>query len=212
MDVRVRAEDAGEEHRVGVVGLLTSGRVTVAIAGDGQRVDRVDLPTRCPQCGHEEAAGCLDRDRDRVFGSVTGLCQHGQELIEALDALGDTTLGDQTAVLVDKCDVVMAFRPVDAPGDLQARSPQRSVFVVVTALGGTTRRTNGKARWPDIRSASVIPATITGPRLHNGLCGPWVMWGCSVPAGSNHGPDPIARRSTRRTRPGTDTTPICVEA
>jgi hypothetical protein len=49
VDVLVGAQDVGQRHRVGVVGLATAHRVPFAVAGDGHRVDRIDRTPGGPQ-------------------------------------------------------------------------------------------------------------------------------------------------------------------
>jgi hypothetical protein len=120
----VGAQDGGQDHRVGVVGFLAAGRIPLAVAGDGHRVDRVDLAAGGAKRGDQEAAGRLDRDWDRVSGGVARLGQHRHQLAEALDGLLDPAPGHARAILIGDRDVMMSLGPVNAARDLQgARSP-----------------------------------------------------------------------------------------
>lgn len=89
----VGAQDVGQDHGVEVVGLLAGDRVPVAVAGGGHRVDGVDGALRGAEAGHEQAAGGLDRHRNRsVFGvSVCG--EQVEELVQAGGVVADAGSG-----------------------------------------------------------------------------------------------------------------------
>jgi hypothetical protein len=59
----------------------------IAVAGHGHGVDRVDAAAGRAQLSHQQSAGGLNRHRDLLRGSVSGLGQHLQQLSEALDAV-----------------------------------------------------------------------------------------------------------------------------
>jgi hypothetical protein len=70
VDVQVGAQDAGQHERVTVIGFPPRDRVPVPVAGYRHRVDGVDLAPGRAQGRDQQPAGCPDRYRDRVSGSV----------------------------------------------------------------------------------------------------------------------------------------------
>lgn len=119
--VAVGSQDPGQRHRVEVVGLLAADRAAFAVAGRGHRVDRVDGAAGGPQVRHQQAAAGLDRHRDRVVRCVSVLGQQGDQLCESGRVIADPGFGQQRAVGVDKGDVVVVTRPVDAAEDLHGQ-------------------------------------------------------------------------------------------
>ncbi len=65
MGMSVGAQDIGQHPGVRCVGLGSGDAASIAIAGCGQWVDRVDLAAGGPQSGDEEPARRLDGDRNR---------------------------------------------------------------------------------------------------------------------------------------------------
>jgi hypothetical protein len=114
--------------------------VPVSVAGDGHRVDRVDLPAGGAQARDEQAAAGFDRDRDRRLGAVTGVGEQLQQQRESVRVVADTSLGDQLAVGVDERHVVMVFGPIDTAEHCQALDPP--FFVGVVALVASRARTH----------------------------------------------------------------------
>jgi hypothetical protein len=72
---------------------LARDAVPVAVAGRGQRVDRVHLALPGPQDGDQEAARGLDRDRDRVLRGVAVFGEQVQQDLVAVRVVGDVPLG-----------------------------------------------------------------------------------------------------------------------
>jgi hypothetical protein len=81
--VHVCAQDVRQDEGVAGVGLLARDGVAVAVAGRGHRIDREHLPLPCPQHRDQQAAGGLDRHRDRV---LLGVAVFGEQLQQQLVA------------------------------------------------------------------------------------------------------------------------------
>ena len=77
MDVAVDAQDVGQGHTIGLVGLGASHRMPFSIAGHRHRVDREHRPPGPSKCSNYEATRRFDRDGDRVLGPVAS-DRHGQ--------------------------------------------------------------------------------------------------------------------------------------
>jgi hypothetical protein len=113
VDVAVGAQNVGQQHGVGVVGLAACGRVAFTVAGDRHRVDRVDRPAGSYQGGDQQPARGFDRDRHGRLLAVAARGQQFGEFAEPVDGLGNPFLGQQCAPAVDDGDVVVPFGPVD---------------------------------------------------------------------------------------------------
>lgn len=100
-------DGAAQEHEsIAGVGLLAGDGVPVAVAGGGHRVDCEDPPFTGPQHGHQQAGGGLDRDGDRTLLAVAVLGEQIQQDPVAGSVVGDVSLGQQLAAVVDLGDVV----------------------------------------------------------------------------------------------------------
>ena len=89
-------------------------RVPVPVAGHRHRVDRVDRQAGGAQARDQQAAGRLDRHRDRVTGGVAVLGEQVQQRREPGRAVADPAAGPQLAVQAGQGDVVVIFGPVDS--------------------------------------------------------------------------------------------------
>jgi hypothetical protein len=67
--------------------------VALAVAGGSHRIDGVDLPLAGPKYCDEQAAGCLDRYRDRSVLGVAVLGEQVQQDLVAGRVIGDVPLG-----------------------------------------------------------------------------------------------------------------------
>jgi hypothetical protein len=112
---RVGAEFARHAARFAItgVGLRSRDIVSVAIARDRERVDRVQLIARREESLHPQATIRFNADHDlvRIFRMV------GDELVEGADThkpLGQSPSRDLLACLVHQMNVVMVFCPVVA--------------------------------------------------------------------------------------------------
>jgi hypothetical protein len=107
VQVRVGAQDVRQRHCIDVITLLARQRGAFPIPGHRQRVDRVDRPAAGAQHRDQQSTRRLDRNRDRLLGTVDGRGQHCGERRESVEALLNAPLGDQLAFVVDQRDVVM---------------------------------------------------------------------------------------------------------
>jgi hypothetical protein len=98
--VHVGAQHVRQHDRVAVVGFLPGDRVPVPVAGHRHRVDGVDRAAGGAQAGHQQAAGCLDRHRDRVLGGVAVPGEQFQQLGQPGCVVTDPAPGQQLPVAV----------------------------------------------------------------------------------------------------------------
>ena len=108
---------------VAVVGFPARDRVPVPVAGHRHRVDGVDLAAGGAQAGGQQAAGCLDRHRDRVLGGVAVLGEQAGQLGQPGRVVADPAAGQQPPVPVHHCDVVVILGPVDPAVHVHAFLP-----------------------------------------------------------------------------------------
>ena len=147
----VGAQDVGQQHRVGGVGLRAGDLVAAAIPRRGQRVDRVDHPPGRAQCADQQPVVGLDRHRHRALGGVPGLGQQRQQRGEPGRVITDPRPGHHLAGVIDDGDVM-----VPQPNRFRRTgqsSTSLSVFLLVRSLSGVTRRPNHRTRWSDISLA-----------------------------------------------------------
>ncbi len=141
----IGAQDVGQQRRVGGIGFRTRHLVAGPVAGGSQRVDRIDRPTGRPQRGHEQAVILLDRYCDRILRGVASLGQQVQQRSEPGGVVADSSASDHRAAVVDDGDIVVGLGPVDST---EQGHPFTLPFtsLLVTSLGGVTRRPNHGAR------------------------------------------------------------------
>jgi hypothetical protein len=120
MDVGIDAQDVGQRHRIGVVGLRAGHRRPLPVTRHGHRVDREDRPPRVTQSRHQQPARSFDRDRNRVFRAVARVGKHPGQSGEPRRVVADAFLGHQLAIAVDDRNVVMPFSPVDSAETVQS--------------------------------------------------------------------------------------------
>ncbi len=132
---RSGAQDVRQDDRVTVVGLTACGRVAVPVAGHRHRVDRVDLAAGGAQAGGQQAARCLDRHRDRVFGAVAVGGEQFQQPGKAGRVVADPGAGEQPAVPACEGDVVVVLRPVDPAEYVQLKPPSPQSAAVRAGQG-----------------------------------------------------------------------------
>jgi hypothetical protein len=118
--MRIGAQDVRQRHRIDMIALLARHRRAFAIASHRQRIDRVDRPAARAEHRDQQPARCLDRDGDRLVSAVAGRGQHRGQLRDTVQALLDTPLAHQLALVVDERDVVMPLGPIDAAVDRHA--------------------------------------------------------------------------------------------
>lgn len=98
---RIGPQDVRHYKCILVIGLL---------AGDSHRIDGIDPSAGGPQAGHQESAGGLDRNRDRVLRVVAVLGEQSQQAPEARRVVADPELAEQSGIGVDHGNVVMILR------------------------------------------------------------------------------------------------------
>ena len=115
----VGAQDM-REHR-GVAGIrLPSGlSVTFPIARDRARIDRIHREPGLDQRDDDQVLVRLDRYR-RVIHAAPMLCDQSQQRAESSSPSVDSAACHHDTVLIDQCDVVMGFRPVNPAGNAQS--------------------------------------------------------------------------------------------
>ncbi|GLF95265.1 hypothetical protein SYYSPA8_13230 [Streptomyces yaizuensis] len=109
MGSHVGSHDVRQDDGVAGAGFLTAAAVPVAVAGGGERVNRVDPARAGAQSGDQQAVASLDRDWYRVLGGVAVFGEQLQQHPVAGRVVGDAPLGQLGAGVVGQGDVVVAF-------------------------------------------------------------------------------------------------------
>lgn len=116
----VGAQDVRQHQGIARVGLLLRDPVPVAVAGGGERIDRIDFPGAGAQGRDEQALAGFDRHRDGVLGCVPMVGEQFHQVPVAGGVVGDPAFGQQLAGAVDNSDVMVAFGPVDPAVEVQS--------------------------------------------------------------------------------------------
>src|SRR3546814_3061192 len=84
------------------------------VPGGGEWVDLVDHPATCSECGDPQAVVGFDPDRDQVFGGVAGFGECLEQSGEPGGVVVDSSPAHDFAQVVEDCEVVMVFGPIDS--------------------------------------------------------------------------------------------------
>ena len=112
MRTGIGAQNVGQQHRVGGIGLRPRHLMAGPVTRGCQRVDRVDRPSGHSQRRHPQSAIGFDRHWDRMLRGVAGFGQHAQEVDEAGGVVADASARHYTSIGVDDGDVVMFCGPI----------------------------------------------------------------------------------------------------
>jgi hypothetical protein len=144
MRVGVGADDVGQQHRIGSIGLGARHRIPCPIPRCRQRVDRIDRPAGFAQCSNPQSTIGLDRHRDQMLWTVASSCQQFQQVGESGGVVVDSLPRHRPPGLVDNGDVVMGLCPVDSA--VQVQNVITSLIQLGTNLIRVTQRPNRGTR------------------------------------------------------------------
>ena len=181
--VGIGAQDVGQHRRIGMVRLRPRHAVALAVARYSQRIDRIHGSAGGSQACHQKTAAGFDRNRYRLIGRVTMLGEQFEQHPKTGGVVTDASLRDRLAAIVDDTMSHVVLRPIDPTKRVQGipflRDPRRTV------LG--QRRTNGRTRRSDTRSAVHVPSKPRGLSLHiSGLLAARCQKRSVPAAGSTH--------------------------